>query len=92
MCDIFSMTLVFLMYNPARPKIRMVLPKVKGMESASAQGHAIIKTDVKTKMALWVSPFQNQNRNPIIEMIMMTMVNRCPILSDKVFSESTGLS
>ena len=74
MCDNFSITSVFFMYRPFFPKMRMVFPKVKGMESAKAQGQATISTAVNTKMAVWVSPFIIQNTKP--KMAMVITINR----------------
>src|SRR5690554_1955281 len=46
-CAILSITPAFFRYNLALPKTLRVLPKVKGVDIASAQGQAMINTEVK---------------------------------------------
>ena len=45
-----SITFEFLIYNPFRPKTRVIFPYVKGAEIANAQGHATIKMET----TIWV--------------------------------------
>src|SRR5690554_4568417 len=49
---IFSITAAFLRYSLLLPKTRSVLPKVKGVDMANAQGQAMIKTEVKAFSAM----------------------------------------
>src|SRR5690606_8788732 len=44
---IFSITAAFLRYSPHLPNTLRVLPRVKGVDMASAQGQAMINTEVK---------------------------------------------
>src|SRR5690606_14272278 len=44
---IFSMTAAFFRYNLLFPKALSVLPRVKGVDMARAQGQAMINTEVK---------------------------------------------
>ncbi len=70
----------------------MVLPKVNGMDSASAQGQATISTAVKTKIAVWTSPCIIQKVKPEAAMATMIRVKYLLILSESDFRESLGFS
>ena len=47
-----KITRMFLRYIPLVPKMRIAVPSVNGSDIANAQGHATIKTDVRTKIAV----------------------------------------
>jgi len=70
----FSMTLIFLMYIPLLPKIRITVPKVNGNDIANAQGHATIKTEVSTKIAVRKFPITSHPAKPNMAMAIMITV------------------
>src|SRR5690606_8851658 len=61
---IFSITAAFLRYSLLLPKALSVLPKVKGVDIANAQGQAMIKTDVKAFSAMDRSEKLHTARDP----------------------------